>query len=87
MNEHGQLTELCVRLGATRLQAEVMAGQLLKRAQQLAAERGTTKESELKRLLDLVTKGRSGEVPQDFSPPPPRPAASGTSEAPSAKRP
>ncbi len=50
-----------------------MAVQLLKRAEQLARERNTTREGELQRLLELVTRGRNGEVPNDFKPPPPRP--------------
>lgn len=73
MNELEQLTELCARLGAPRAQAAVMAAQLLKRSEQLAAERGTTREAELKRLLELVTQGRAGEVPKDFVAPPPKP--------------
>ncbi len=72
MSELDQLAELCRRLGAPPEQAKVMAAQLLKRAEQLAVERGTTREAELRRLLDLVTKGRAGEVPKDFIPPPPR---------------
>ena len=54
-----------------------MAAQLLKRAAQLAAERGGTREAALARLLDLVVKGRSGEVPAEFGGfvPPPPPAA------------
>jgi hypothetical protein len=50
-----------------------MAAQLLKRADQLARERGTTPETELKRLLDLVVRGHAGEVPQGFVAPPPKP--------------
>lgn len=75
MNDQDQLEQLCIRLGATPDQAKVMAAQLLKRAEQLARERGTTREGELRRLLELVTKGRNGEVPKDFTPPPPRPPA------------
>lgn len=73
MNEMESLTALCTRLGATPAQAATMAAQLLKRAEQLAAEKGTVREAELKRLLDLVVKGRAGEVPKDFVPPPPLP--------------
>ncbi len=73
MNEQDQLEQLCIRLGATADQAKVMAVQLLKRAEQLARERNTTREGELQRLLELVTRGRNGEVPNDFKPPPPRP--------------
>jgi F0F1-type ATP synthase membrane subunit b/b' len=72
MTEQEQLTQLCQRLGATAAQASVMAAQLLKRAEQLATERKSSRETELKRLLELLTKGHSGEVPKDFVPPPPR---------------
>lgn len=70
MTEQEQLTQLCERLGAPRAQAARMAAQLLKRAMQLAAERGGTREAALARLLELVTKGRAGEVPAEFAPPP-----------------
>ena len=69
MSEIEQLTQLCQRLGAPRAQAETMAAQLLKRATQQAAERGVTREAALARLLELVVKGRAGEVPADFAPP------------------
>ena len=73
MTEHGQLTQLCERLGAPPAQAATMAAQLLKRADQLAVERGITREAALQGLLDVVIKGRAGEVPSQFSPPtPPR---------------
>lgn len=71
MTEQEQLTLLCERLGAPRAQAEVMAAQLLKRAGQIAQERGVTREAALKSLLDVVVKGRAGEVPPQFAPPPP----------------
>ena len=73
MNEIEQLTQVCARLGAPAAQAHTMAEQLLKRAGQLAAERGTTRESELARLLDLVVQGRAGVVSKNFAPPVPRP--------------
>jgi hypothetical protein len=71
MTEHGQLTQLCERLGALPAQAATMAAQLLKRADQLAVERGITREVALQGLLDVVIKGRAGEVPSRFAPPPP----------------
>lgn len=71
MTELEQLAQLCERLGAPRAQAETMAAQLAKRATQLAAERGVTREVALARLLELVVKGRAGEVPIEFAPPPP----------------
>ena len=45
-----------------------MAAQLAKRATQLAAERGLTREVAMARLLESVVKGRAGEPPT--SPPP-----------------
>ena len=71
MTELEQLTALCERLGAPRVQAQTMAAQLLKRAEQIAVERGITREAALKGLLDIVVKGRAGEVPSQFSPRPP----------------
>ena len=78
MTEHEQLTQLCQRLGATPAQAPIMATQLLKRAEQLALERGTTREAALARLLELVVQGRAGAVPAEFAPPEKKPGASGT---------
>jgi hypothetical protein len=71
MTEIEQLTQLCERLGAPSAQAATMAAQLVKRATQLATERGITREAALARLLELVVKGRAGEVPADFAPSPP----------------
>lgn len=71
MDDIKQLSRLCERLGAPRAQADTMARQLLKRAEQLAAERGQTREQALERLLRLTVQGRSGEVPPEFQPPGP----------------
>jgi hypothetical protein len=71
MDELAQLTALCRRLGAaTDAQAEVLARQLLKRADQLSAERGVAREAALKHLLDVLVSGRRGEVPPGFGTPP-----------------
>lgn len=83
MTELEQLTQLCQQLGASPAQASVMAAQLLKRADQLVEERGLSREAALKGLLEVVVKGRAGEVPARFAPsgppppmaPPPPPAA------------
>ncbi len=75
MTELEQLSRLCQNLGAPPAQAETMAAQLLKRAEQLAAERGIAREAALRGLLDVVVKGRNGEVPAAFAPPSP-PASS-----------
>lgn len=71
MNEEQQLSRVFETMGASGAQARAMASQLLKRAAQQAQERGVTREAALARLLDLVIKGRSGEVPPEFAPPPP----------------
>jgi hypothetical protein len=76
MTELEQLSRLCERLGAGRQQAQTMAAQLLKRADQIAAERGVTRAVALKGLLDVVVKGRAGEVPDSFAPPPAAPKTS-----------
>ncbi|MGH7958665.1 MAG: hypothetical protein ACREH8_16895 [Opitutaceae bacterium] len=74
MTELEQVTEFCQRLGAPPPQAARMAAQLLKRAGQLAVERAITREVALKGLLDVMVKGRAGEVPAQFPPPPPPPS-------------
>lgn len=70
MNELAQLTRVCRGLGAPPEQADTLARQLIKRADQLVIERGQTREEVLAYLLRLVVQGRSGEVPQEFQPPP-----------------
>jgi hypothetical protein len=66
MNELEQLTQLCLRLGAEHMQAEKMAMQLSKRADQLVAERGISRVEAMAYLLQLVTKGRNGDPPPGF---------------------
>ena len=68
MTELEQLAALCERLGAPRAQANTMAAQLMKRAGQIAAERRMTREAALKSLIEVMVKGRSGEVPPQFKP-------------------
>ncbi len=67
-SEVEQLTALCVRLGASPTQASAMALQLLKRAEQLALERGLDRTVALGQLIDLVIRGRKGEGPPSFQP-------------------
>ena len=69
MNDITRLTELCGKLGASPEQAEAMAGQILKRAEQLMAQRNQTREQALEYLLRLLVQGRNGEVPKEFQPP------------------
>jgi hypothetical protein len=71
MSELEQLAALCRRLGAEPSQAATMAAQLLKRADQLALDRGIERTAALRYLMELVTKGRNGETPPEFPPRPP----------------
>ena len=66
MTEHQQLAELCGRLGADPVQAETMARQLVKRCDQLMADRAWTRPEAMAHLLRLVTSGRSGVAPAGF---------------------
>ncbi len=65
-NEREQLMALCGRLGASPEQAGVMADQLIKRCDQMAIERGMTREAAMAHLLQLVVKGSQGETPAGF---------------------
>lgn len=69
MDELAQLTKLCRGLGAAPEQADAMARQLIKRADQLVVERGQSRESAMEYLLRLVVQGRSGAVPPEFQTP------------------
>jgi hypothetical protein len=65
--ERVQLTQLCRKLGApTAEAAAVMAGQLIKRADQLMVERGLTRVASMQHLLQLVTQGSQGVTPPGF---------------------
>lgn len=60
-----KLTQLCVRLGSPEKQARTMAAQMIKRADQIAAERKTTRVAALDHLLRILISGRDGKVPLD----------------------
>lgn len=62
------LTAAFANLGATPEQAPVMAAQLLKRARQVAEERGSSETEALAELLAKVVAGRSGEYGSDQNP-------------------
>jgi hypothetical protein len=68
VNELAQLAKLCRGLGAAPEQADVMARQLIKRADQLVVERKQTRSEAMAYLLQLVVQGRSGEVSKEFKP-------------------
>ena len=67
MDELARLVGLCEKLGAPPPQAEAMAKQLLKRADQLAIERKKTREECMAYLLRLLIQGNAGVVPPEFS--------------------
>ena len=64
--EMEMLVKLCAGLGAGPGQATAMASQLMKRADQLAAERNIPREEAMRYLLEVVTKGRAGEIPPSY---------------------
>ena len=66
MAELTALTEYCRKLGASPAQAEAMARQLLKRADQLAVERKQSREECMAYLLRLMVQGNAGQVPPEF---------------------
>jgi galactokinase len=74
MNELEQLTQLCRRLGAEPGPAAAMAAQLQKRAGQLSNERGITREVAMQYLLEVLVKGRHGEISADSLPDRPAPS-------------
>jgi hypothetical protein len=69
VSELEQVTALCARLGAAPTQAAIMAKQLLKRADQIAVERGIARTAALAQLLEVVVRGRNGESPPQPSAP------------------
>ena len=72
MSDLEKVTQLCEKLGASPPQAATMAAQLLKRAEQISAERGITREIAMAQLLQILIEGRQGNVPPAFQPPVPR---------------
>ena len=60
------LVRFCTGLGADPEQSRAMASQLVKRADQLAAERSIPREEAMRYLLEVVTKGQAGEVSPSY---------------------
>lgn len=79
MDELEQVKKLCRSMGATPSQAETMARQLIKRAEQIAQERNVDRVEAMRYLLDLTLRGARGEAPPGFEggPPVPPPPPSG----------
>jgi hypothetical protein len=67
-SETDQIARLFQELGATEQQAQVMAAQLLKRAEQLAEERNVSRVEAMEYLLKVAVAGHQGQV---YDGPPP----------------
>lgn len=65
------LERALAHLGASAEQARTMATQLLKRARQVAMERGISESAAMAELLHKVIAGRKGEYTGQSSPVPP----------------
>jgi len=64
-NETEQIAGIFRNLGADQDQALTMARQLIKRAEQLAEEKNSTKVSELQALLETAICGAQGILKPD----------------------
>lgn len=64
-----QIKTLLSRLGASDVASDVMARQLVKRADQWVEERGIARVEAMRQLLELVVTGRSGGLPAGFEGP------------------
>ncbi len=60
VNEVANVARIFINLGADEAQAKVMAAQLLKRAEQIAEERGISKVEATETLLKQVIEARQG---------------------------
>ena len=64
-----QIKTLLSRLGASDVASDIMARQLVKRADQWVEERGINRVEAMRQLLELVVTGRSGGLPASFEAP------------------
>lgn len=64
-----QIKTLLSRLGASDVASDVMARQLVKRADQWVEERGINRVEAMRQLLELVVTGQSGGLPAGFEGP------------------
>jgi hypothetical protein len=64
--ELSQVKALLSKLGASDVASDVMARQLVKRADQWVEERGIGRVEAMRQLLELVVAGRSGGLPPGF---------------------
>ncbi len=61
-SEISKVSQIFVNLGAPKQNAEVMAKQLVKRAEQVAEENKTSKIKELQKLLEISVLGAQGRL-------------------------
>ena len=64
-----QIKTLLSRPGASDVASDIMARQLVKRADQWVEERGINRVEAMRQLLELVVTGRSGGLPASFEAP------------------
>ena len=57
-----EVAQIFVNLGASEKNAHVMARQLIKRAEQVAEEKKTSKITELQKLLEISVLGAQGRL-------------------------
>jgi len=68
VDEVSQLAKVFANLGAEPSQARTMARQILRRAEQLAAENNISRVESLDRLMRLCVRGFHGEIDPKFAP-------------------
>ena len=61
-NKTPEVAQIFVNLGASEKNAHVMARQLIKRAEQVAEEKKTSKITELQKLLEISVLGAQGRL-------------------------
>ena len=61
-DEIEKVSEIFLNLGAENEQARLMARQLIKRAEQRAVEKGSSKVAELQKLLEVSVFGAQGRL-------------------------
>ena len=65
-NKTPEVAQIFVKLGTSEKNAKVMAKQLIKRAEQVAEEKKTSKITELQKLLEISVLGAQGRLhPRD----------------------
>ena len=61
-NKTLEVAQIFVKLGASEKNAKLMARQLIKRAEQVAEEKKTSKIEELQKLLEISVLGAQGRL-------------------------